>query len=182
VRSRAYAHRILFVAVALGMLALTFGCNDAGPSSAEPEAPAAVQAAEAVAPAPWDLSTPETAVRSYLDWVSFSYRMANSDIPTATMTAEEAVRVDSYIQLNRMEGKGIEQSLDSIELVPVSQDASTAVVAAVEVWRYRYFSLDTLEYLSEEYRASYDATYTLVAAPEGWLVQRVEVSSGDEVQ
>lgn len=179
---RAYAHRLVFATVAIGMLALAFGCTDAGPTASEAESPALGRVAEAIAPAPWDLSTPEAAVRSYLDWVSFSYRMANSDIPTATMTAEEAVRVDSYIQLNRMEGKGIEQFLDSIDLVPASRDASTAVVTAVEVWRYRYFSLDTLEYLSEEYRASYDATYTLVAGPEGWLVERVEVSSGDEVQ
>lgn len=137
---------------------------------------------EAVAPAPWDLSTPESAVRSYLDWVSFSYRMANSDIPTATMTPEEGVRVDSYIQLNRMEGRGIEQFLDRFEITAVSQETSAAVVAARESWRYRYFSLETLEYLTEEYTASYDTTYTLVARPEGWLVDRVEATPDAEVK
>lgn len=173
----AQVHRLLFSVAAIGLLALAFGCKDTEPTTQRSD-----QVAEAVSPAPWDLTTPESAVRSYLDWVSFSYRMANSDIPTATMTAEEAVRVDSYIQLNRMEGKGIEQFLDSIDLTPVSQEASAAVVTAVEVWRYRYFSLDTLAYVSEAYSASYDATYTLVAGPEGWLVDHVEVSSGDEVK
>ena len=137
---------------------------------------------DAVEPAPWDLSTPELAVRSYLDWVSFSYRMANSDIPTATMTPEEGVRVDSYIQLNRMEGKGLEQFLTSLEITSASQEASAAIVTARETWRYRYFSLETLEYLTEEYAASYDTTYTLVAGPQGWLVDAVEAASDEEVQ
>lgn len=127
-----------------------------------------------VEPAPWNLDTPEAAVRSYLDWVSFSYRMANSEIPTATMTPGESVRVDSYIQLNRMEGKGLEQSLDSIEITSVSEEATTAVLTAREAWTYRYFSLETLEYLSEVAHESYEATYTLVKDAPGWLVDAVE--------
>lgn len=160
-------------ALAMLLVASVGGCKS-GPSLGT--------VGEAVAPAPWDLSTPESAVRSYLDWVSFSYRMANSDIPTATMTPEEGVRVDSYIQLNRMEGRGIEQFLDRFEITAVSQETSAAVVAARESWRYRYFSLETLEYLTEEYTASYDTTYTLVARPEGWLVDRVEATPDAEVK
>lgn len=162
------------VAIFVMLLAMTLGGCKSEPSLGT--------VGEAVVPAPWDLSTPDTAVRSYLDWVSFSYRMANSDIPSATMTPEEGVRVDSYIQLNRIEGRGIEQFLDLFEITSVSQEASTAVVAARESWRYRYFSLDTLEYLTEEYTASYDTTYTLVARPEGWLVDRVEAAAGSEVK
>lgn len=176
-RVRANAHRFLFAAVLMCMLVLAFGCKDAEPVTQEADV-----AAQPVAPAPWDMATPESSVRSYLDWVSFSYRMANSDIPTATMTAEEAVRVDAYIQLNRMEGKGIEQFLDALELTTLSEESSAAVVTAIEVWRYRYFSLDTLEYVSEEYQASYDATYTLVPGQEGWLVSHVEVSPRGEVK
>lgn len=162
------------IAVLVTLFAVTLGgCGDE---------PSLGTVGEAVAPAPWDLSTPETAVRSYLDWVSFSYRMANSDIPTATMTPEEGVRVDSYIQLNRIEGRGIEQFLDLFEITSVSQEASTAVVTARESWRYRYFSLDTLKYLTEEYTASYDTTYTLVVRPEGWLVDRVEATPDAEVR
>jgi hypothetical protein len=138
--------------------------------------------AEAVAPAPWDLSTPESAVRSYLEWVSFSYRMANSDIPTATLTPAEGVRVDSYIQLNRMDGKGIEQAIESFEVRAVDEAPDSAIVTARESWRYRYFSLETLTYVSDLLRASYDSTYTLVPADEGWIVDRVEVTPLGEVQ
>lgn len=164
---------LLLAAAALLAAVVVGGCDNT---------PALGTVGEAVAPAPWDLAAPETAVRSYLDWVSFSYRMANSEIPTATMTAEEGVRVDSYIQLNRIEGRGIEQFLDLLEITSVSQEASAAVVTARESWRYRYFSLDTLRYLTEEYTVSYDTTYTLVARPEGWLVDRVEASPDTEVQ
>ena len=163
-------------AIALGVLfgALVLGAASCGPAEEAPAAPGVNIAADPVAPAPWDLATPESSVRSYLDWVSFSYRMANSDIPTATMTPGESVRVDSYIQLNRMEGKGLEQALQSIELTPISEDASSAVLTAREEWTYRYFSLDTLEYLSDLTRESYEATYTLVQEAPGWLVDRVE--------
>lgn len=137
---------------------------------------------EAQAPAAWDLSTPESAVKSYLSWVSFSYRMANSEIPTATMTPEEGVRVDSYIQLNRMEGKGIEQTLDAFEITSASQDTSSATVTARETWAYRYFSLDTLKYVSEPLSASYDTTYRLVLDQAGWLVDSVKAEAKGEVQ
>lgn len=136
----------------------------------------------AVEPAAWDLTTPDSAVRSYIDWVSFSYRMANSEIPTATMTADEGVRVDSYIQLNRIDGKGIEQQLDSLEVTSVSEEASSAVVCAQETWKYRYFSLATLEYLSEPLSASYETTYTLVLDTNGWLVDHVEATARGDVQ
>lgn len=169
---RLTAGLVLAIAFASGAAA-TGGCSST---------PSLGTVGEAVAPAQWDLATPESAVRSYLDWVTFSYRMANSEIPTATMTAEESVRVDSYIQLNRIEGQGIEQFLDLFEITSISQETSTAVVTARESWRYRYFSLDTLAYLTEEYTASYDTTYTLLAKPEGWLVDRVEATPDAEVR
>lgn len=165
--------RLVVASVALACAAAAYGCGASEP--AEP-------VGDAVQPAPWDLSTPELAVRSYLDWVSFSYRMANSDIPTATMTPDEGVRVDSYIQLNRIDGKGIEQSLEDFSVVSVSEESSSAVVVARESWRYRYFSLDTLEYVSEPYVASYDTTYTLLAGATGWVVDRVEAAPEGEIQ
>ena len=134
-----------------------------------------------VAPAPHDLATPESAVRSYLDWVSFSYRMANSEIPTATMTPEEGVRVDAYIQLNRMQGRGIDQKLVSFEVRSVSEGATNALLAVTETWQYRYFSLETLEYLTGVLSASYETTYTLVRSEAGWLVDSVEATPGGEV-
>ena len=159
---------VLIGALTLGLV----GCSDAT------ERPAGVPgvdiAADPVEPAPWDLSTPESSVRSYLDWVSFSYRMANSEIPTATMTPGELVRVDSYIQLNRIENKGLEQSLDSIEFTSASGEATTTVLTARESWTYRYFSLETLAYLTDLTRESYETTYTLVKDAPGWLVDTVE--------
>ncbi|MBN2840010.1 MAG: hypothetical protein JXP37_03530 [Coriobacteriia bacterium] len=144
--------------------------------SAPAESPGFGTAPDAIAPAPHDLTTPEAAVRSYLDWVSYAYRMANSDIPAATMTPGELVRVDAYIQLNRMDGKGIDQELTSCEVRSASQEATGAVVSATEEWRYRYFSLESLAYASEPVAISYDTTYTLVASDEGWLVDRVEAT------
>lgn len=163
----------VLAAVLAVVAAVAAGCDSTTPPST---------VGEAVPPAPWDLTTPESAVRSYLDWVSFSYRMADSEIPTATMTAEESVRVDSYIQLNRIDGQGIEQFLDALEITSVSSAGSTATITARESWRYRYFSLETLQYLSEEHTASYDTTYTLVTGPEGWLVDTVEATPDAEVQ
>ncbi|MGB4441644.1 MAG: hypothetical protein WBJ62_05410 [Coriobacteriia bacterium] len=164
--------RLAMVALAVLLGLAAFGCGGGQPAEL---------VGEAVQPTPWDLSTPELAVRSYLDWVSFSYRMANSEIPTATMTPEEGVRVDSYIQLNRMEGNGIEQFLETFEVVSVSEEASSAVLTARESWRYRYFSLETLEYVSEEFRASYDTTYTLVPGADGWVVDAVEAAAEGEI-
>ena len=159
-----------FVALAFAAVA----CSEASDVSATVGDP--------VAPAQWDQTTPESAVRSYLDWVSFSYRMANSEIPTATMTPGELVRVDSYIQLNRMEDKGLEQTLDTLQVRNVTQEATSAVLIATEMWTYRYFSLSTLEYLTESLSASYDTTYTLVPGDAGWLVDRVEATPKSEVQ
>jgi hypothetical protein len=164
--------RLAMVALAVLLGLAAFGCGGGQPAEL---------VGEAVQPTPWDLSTPELAVRSYLDWVSFSYRMANSEIPTATMTPEEGVRVDSYIQLNRMEGNGIEQFLETFEVVSVSEEASSAVLTARESWRYRYFSLETLEYVSEEFRASYATTYTLVPGADGWVVDAVEAAAEGEI-
>lgn len=167
---------LVFAAIAVAAAALALvRCTGDGSGAAE-------TVAEAVAPSPWDLSTPESAVRSYLDWVTFSYRMANSEIPTATMTPEEGVRVDSYIQLNKQSDRGIAQDLESFKVTGVTQETSAAVLTAQESWSYRYFSLSTLKYLSDPLAASYDSTYTLVADPRGWLVDKVEVTPNGEVK
>jgi len=165
---------VLLAAIMLGVAA----CS---PRSTDAAGPGGMGvAADPVEPAPWDLTAPEAAVRSYLEWVSFSYRMANSEIPTATMTPAELVRIDAYIQLNRTEGKGLEQTLESIETAVASEDATRAVVTAHETWAYRYFSLETLKYLTDTVRESYEATYSLVRQPAGWLVDSVEASVSAE--
>ena len=56
------------------------------------------------------LDTPESAVESYLDWISFAYSVADSEVASPTMTPEELVRVDSYIQYNVEQQRRIDQS------------------------------------------------------------------------
>lgn len=129
---------------------------------------------EPTTPTSLDLSTPEASVRTYLEWTSFSYRMANSEIATPAMTAEEWVGVDSYIEKNRQENKAIEQSLASFEIRSNTTKESAATIAATEDWDYRYFSLDTLAYVSDPLTASYETTYTLVLVGQEWFVHDVE--------
>lgn len=165
--------------MACALIVLSVALASCGRSSTEL---ASEQVADAVQPAPRDLSTPESAVRSYLDWVSFAYRMANSEIPTATMTPEESVRIDSYIELNRQQGQGIDQVLESFNATTTTTVDGLALVVARESWRYRYFSLDTLKYAGDSLTASYETTYALVQSPAGWLVDHVEATADSEVR
>ncbi len=173
--------RMTCAVMAVCAAAASVGCSSTPPP---PDASAASAGAVGVpvSPAPRDMSTPEAATVSYLEWVSYAYVMADPEAPVATMTAEEAVRVDAYIQLNRMNGQGIHQTLESFAVSSLEQGPAGATVAARESWRYRYFLLETLEYTGEWLTASYDATYTLVPGPEGWLVDRVDVTALEPVR
>jgi hypothetical protein len=159
--------------------ALLSGCTPAPPAPAGSIGAPVVEAS--VPPMP-DLSAPIPAVRAYLDWSSFSYRMANSDISSATMSPYEAVRVDSYIQLNREKNRAIEQALTEYAPAEVSRTATRAVVTAVETWRYRYFTLDTQRYLTDSYTTTYDATYSVIATQGVWYVDAVEATPRTPVQ
>lgn len=135
-------------------------------------------------PAPWDLSTPEKAVDSYLRWTTFSYRMMNSDLPTATMEPTETVRVDSYIQLMRQKDKGIDQTLTSFKITFREVSGASATVRAEETWKYAYFSAaDPKKALSALYTASYTTVYRLMRDKDGlWRVERVEATPKGEVK
>lgn len=122
------------------------------------------------------------AVLSYLDWVSFSYRMVNSELSTMTMSPREAVRVDAYIERNRQENRGIEQRVTSFEERSFSQEESQSVIAATEEWEYRYFTISPLAYSSPQYEITYDSTYTVVPTESGWAVDSVEVTPRGEVR
>lgn len=138
-------------------------------------APAAVagQVGRPALPGPLDLTTPGAAVRTYLGYTSFAYRVADSDVASRAATEDEGVRVDSYVELNRQKGQGIEQRLVRFALRSETAEGTRAVVAASEEWRYRYFSLTSLAYTSPAYAVSYDTTYTLVKERRGWLVDKV---------
>lgn len=155
---------------------LTAGCS----------APDAGQSGEKVGdprpPMHLDRSTPEAAVHAYLDGISFAYRVADSDIASDTYSEWEYVRVDSYIELNRQEGRGIEQTLTAFEVRDQSGDESTMTVSTYEEWMYRYFSLSSLEYTSEEMTAAYNADYTVIRDEDLWVVDKVKVAPINEVQ
>lgn len=133
-------------------------------------------------PQPPRLDEPRSAVESYLDWVSYAYRVADSAPASPTMTAEELVRVDAYIQQNRLENRGIEQEVTSFEQRALDIDGKRASLAASEEWEYRYFTLEPLAYSSEPAQASYETTYSLVLTEAGWVVDDIEVETVGTVE
>ena len=172
--------------VMLTMAGCAGGAKTPSAGSAEPSAtPGAhmsgiptdvhISPALAVAPTTLDLKTPESAVRSYLDWTSFSYRTAQSIVSTATMSAEEQVRVDAYIQFNLEKKQIIDQKLKTITFAAPVVESTATLVPAKELWTYRYVSISTgNKVLGGPYSASYDSTYTVVKAKNGtWVVASV---------
>ena len=134
-------------------------------------------------PAAWDLSSPESAVRSYLDWTTFAFRMVNSDAATPTMSAEEEVRVNSYVQLNKEANKLINQRLLEVRFGSVSEVGTRTVLPAKESWEYSYLAIDSLKSLTETLSVSYDTTYTLISPRPGvWVVDSVEARPLGEVK
>lgn len=134
------------------------------------------KAAIANRPKPWVLTSPESAVRSYLDWVSYAYRIGESAVATPTMSASQEVRVDSYTQLNLQNGKLLDQTLSSITFRKATIKGTRALLPVRENWTYRYVSIKTAgQTLEGPYSASYDTTYTVVKTKRGWVVDTVAV-------
>jgi len=175
-RIRTYALTAAALVVLLAVAVPLTGCAEATDSVA-PQGPA-----RAIQPDPADLATPEAAVASYLDWISYAYLISDSSVATQTMTAWEGVRVDSYVELNRQQGRGIEQSLTQFQVTAVSSAEPTSTIQTNEEWEYRYFDPETFEYLSDSLSASYEAIYTLILDGERWLVDSVEATPLSEVQ
>lgn len=168
----------LILSAALCAVLLIAGCN--GNSGVEDSSAGTVGAP--VMPAHVDRSTPEGAVRAYLDGITYTYRMANSDAASDTMTPYEYVRVDAYVELNRQEGRALEQMLTTFEVRDTVAGEPTATVTTYEEWAYRYFSVDSMKYVSEEATANYDANYTVVKQADAlWLVDKVNVTPLGEV-
>src|SRR5665648_678196 len=108
----------------------TVGAHMAGSAAEVNISPATI----AARPKPWVLTTPESAVRSYLDWVSYAYRVGDSQVATATMSSYEEVRIDSYIQYNLQKSRLIDQKLVSITFGEASVGATSTLVPATEKW------------------------------------------------
>lgn len=169
------------------------GCSPAAESSASAEETAAVGAnmagasvdvnvldsAIAAMPKKWVLTTPESAVRSYLDWTAYAYRIGQSKYAVPTMTTYEEVRVDSYVQFNFQKKRLIDQTLDSITFGKQSMEATRVLLPAHEEWTYSYVSIEVAgKVVGGPYKASYDTTYTVVKSDKGgWLVDSVEAKA-----
>lgn len=173
-------NRLFVSALALVFAAMLLG----GCSSAEsgPVSETTASVGPPAAPAAFIQATPQDAVRSYLDGITFAYRVANSDVASSTMTAWEYVRVDSYIEKNRQEGRGIEQTLTAFDVTGIVGEEPTVTVSTTEDWGYRYFALADGAYRSEELTAAYSATYTVVREGELWKVDSVKVVPKGEVK
>jgi len=136
-------------------------------------------------PAPWDLGTPESAVRSYLDWVSYGYRVAESDVASLTQSPYQLVRTDAYVQANLQEERLLDQTLVSITFGEATIDGDTAVLPAKEEWSYRYVSIvEAGKTVDGPHTASYETTYTLVKNEQGtgWVVDSIDVKALGEVK
>ncbi len=181
-----FARSAVWCLACLALVVLTACSNGgAGPAAGSADASAGVtphggaqvdvqvsQDAVRNKPAPWVLSSPEAAVRSYLAWTSYANRIAQSEVATATMTPNEEVVVDSYIQYNIQKGRLIDQTLESITFGKPSAGTTSTLVPAKERWSYRYVSVGTPgKTLGGPYTASYESTYTVVKSDGGvWRV------------
>jgi hypothetical protein len=184
---------LLLVAVALSCLAvLTMsGCAKAGngtsagtTGSAETTSgmsghmagpPVEVHISQATidnSPAAWILTTPESAVRSYLAWVSYAYRIGQSQVATPTMTAREELPMDSYCQYNLEKGRLLDETLKSITFGAASTGTTSTVLPAKESWTYSYLSVkEGNPKIGGPYSIDYETTYTVVKNEKGdWLV------------
>lgn len=194
-RRSARAVRLLVLVVSCLTLLTLLGCSAGGngsPSSATPSSDAsgtrgsrmAGPAAEvnvtpemvADKPAAWVLTSPESAVRSYLAWTSYGYRIGQSQVAEPTMTGNQEVRVNSYTQYNIQASKLIDQTLKSITFGTPSVETSRAVLTAKEDWSYRYLSIKKAgKPIAGPYKASYETTYTVIQKGNGdWVVDSVD--------
>lgn len=133
-------------------------------------------------PPPPALKDPRTAVYSYLLWISYAYRVLNSDVASKTFDPYEEVRVNSYVMYNFQEGRAIDQRLLDAKLRDWESKGDTATVSMSESWVYRYISTKTGKYTTPALNASYDTTYTVVKLKNDWVVHSVEATSSAPVK
>ena len=165
---------VVLVAALVATALFVAGCTSAPKSTLESQVPG-----QAAPPPPPMLRDPKTSIYSYLVWISYAYRVLDSDVASMTFSPYEEVRVNSYVEYNRQEGRAIEPTLTSIAFKSERTKGSTATVAAYEEWLYRYISIQTGKYSTPPLKASYNTTYTVVYYPDKkqWLVDSVEASA-----
>lgn len=148
------------------------GCTGARPTYSD-------KVTEAVVPQAPNLMSPQEAVEAYTDWISYAYRVLDAQVATPTMTPDEQVRVDAYVEYNREKARAIEQTLLDADYTTLpSATATSALVVGSERWTYRYIAADASRYLTVPAQASYEVTYAVLSQPgDGWVVDRVEVAA-----
>ena len=168
--------------------------NDGPDASAEPSAtvgsamagPVAdvVVSKEALASVPdsVDLSTPENAVRSYLDWSSYAYRTAQSSAAIPTMSTYQEVRVDAGIQGYIQKGCLLDMKVVSLTFREPREDAERVHVPVRESWEYSYVSIsEPGKVISGPHEVTYEATYTVIPQGDDWVVDEVKSTALDTV-
>ena len=133
------------------LLVARCGCADGArlqPGANRPSTPRRVSLP--TPPAPADVTTPESAVSAYLDWTSYAYALGNSEVASNTMGANEEVRVNSYVQLNKEKQRRISQVLVSFKTRSASVEGTRATLVAAEVWKYRYLSADGAKAITDD--------------------------------
>lgn len=138
----------------------------------------------AAAPKPPQLTTAESAVRSYIDWTSYAYRIGQSKFASATVSSSEEVRVDSYCQLNIQKGRLMDGKLTSITFGSPSVGSTSTLVPTKEDWTYSYLSTQKgNKSLGGPYTASYDSTYTVIKNKMGnWVVDSLQATAKGTVK
>jgi len=130
---------------------------------------------EADIPIPLEMkqATPQEAVETYLEWLTYSYRNMDSEIATPTMTPDLARRVSYYITMNAADGNALNQRLDSFSIKDTEINDTIATVTTEETWTFNYLSLETGNFTTpvvESYRVSY-----IVLLIDGrWIVQSAD--------
>lgn len=173
---RAIVPICLAALLAVGFLAVGVAACSRQQPTAAPQS-----LAPPVVPDKQDLGSPDAAVRTYLQFTTLAYRMANSDVSSRVASPDEGVRIDSYIELNREKDRGLEQQLQSFTKRSESKEGTRVALAGKETWRYRYFSLSKKQYVTPMYTTSYETTYTLIHDASGWLVDKVDAKNLDPV-
>lgn len=125
-------------------------------------------------PAAPDLSTPEGAVRSYLAWTTYAYRIADARVALPTMSQKQEDAVKSYVEYNTGKGQVLDQTLQSITFSEPAQTGPRMTVSTHETWTYRYLSAENPEEVIDgPHEITYDVTYTLIESGDGWVVDEV---------
>jgi hypothetical protein len=105
-------------------------------------------------------------------------RIAQSDVASPTMSAEQEVRVDSYTQLNLEKSRLIDQTLSSISFGTPSVGSTSTLLPAREQWTYRYVSIKTVgKTIAGPYSVGYDTTYMVIKTAMGWVVDSIQVKA-----